>query len=217
MSESDSFINEVSEEVRRDRLYGYVRRYGWIAALAVVALVGGAAFNEVRKAQNAAAAEAVGDGLLTALQADDPEARIAALQGIEVSGSAAIAPRFFAAAELARDGQTEAAVAAYAALTGDADLAPVYRDLATFKSLVLQSDTAAPEMVRQGFEALAAPGGSFRLLAQEQLAVLDASAGDNAAAIARLQSVLADTEVGPGLRRRATQLIVALGGTPLPQ
>ena len=37
MSETDSFIDEVNEEVRRDRLYGALRRYGWIAILAVLA------------------------------------------------------------------------------------------------------------------------------------------------------------------------------------
>ena len=45
MSNPDSFIREVTEEVRRDRLYGYVRRYGWIAALLVLLVVGGAAWN----------------------------------------------------------------------------------------------------------------------------------------------------------------------------
>ena len=42
MSDSDSFIDEVTEEVRRDRLFGYFRRYGWIAAVVIVVVVGGA-------------------------------------------------------------------------------------------------------------------------------------------------------------------------------
>ena len=41
MSETDSFIDEVNEEVRRDRLYAALRRYGWIAIVAVLAIVGG--------------------------------------------------------------------------------------------------------------------------------------------------------------------------------
>ena len=217
MSNSDSFIDEVTEEVRRDRLYGYVRRYGWIVALAVVLLVGGAAFNELRKAQNSAAAQAIGDGILAALEPEDPADRIAALQAIEADGTAALAPRFFTASELARYGQTDEAVSVYVEITQDSEVPAVYRDLATFKSLVLQSDTIDPQTARHGFEALAAPGGSFRLLAEEQLALLDVAAADTDSAISRLQSVLADTEVGPGLRRRATQLIVALGGEPLPQ
>ena len=56
MSDTDSFIDEVTEEVRRDRLFGLMKRYGWIAALAVLLIVGGAAWNEWRKAQDRAAA-----------------------------------------------------------------------------------------------------------------------------------------------------------------
>ena len=41
MSDTDSFIEEVTEEVRRDQLYKYVRKYGWIAIALVVGVVGG--------------------------------------------------------------------------------------------------------------------------------------------------------------------------------
>ena len=60
MSDSDSFIDEVTEEVRRDRFYRNVRRYGWIAVLAVVLLVGGAGWYEWQKAQERQQAQAFG-------------------------------------------------------------------------------------------------------------------------------------------------------------
>ncbi|KKK62940.1 hypothetical protein LCGC14_2999320, partial [marine sediment metagenome] len=75
MSNTDSFIDEVTEEVRRERLFGFLRRYGWIAVLAVVLIVGGAAYNEWRNASERAEAQAFGDALLAALEADSPEAR----------------------------------------------------------------------------------------------------------------------------------------------
>jgi hypothetical protein len=40
---SDSFIEEVSEAVRRDRLTGFLRRYGWAIGALIVLLVDGAA------------------------------------------------------------------------------------------------------------------------------------------------------------------------------
>ena len=58
--ESDSFISEVSEEVRRDRLFAALRRYGWLIGGAVLLIVGGAAVNEWRKARQAPRAEAAG-------------------------------------------------------------------------------------------------------------------------------------------------------------
>jgi hypothetical protein len=57
VSDTDSFIEEVTEEVRRDRLFGMIKRYGWIAVLVVLAIVGGTAYNEYRKANEAAIAQ----------------------------------------------------------------------------------------------------------------------------------------------------------------
>ncbi len=37
MSNNDSFIDEVNEEVRRDKLYALFRKYGWIGVVAVLA------------------------------------------------------------------------------------------------------------------------------------------------------------------------------------
>ncbi|HBT00594.1 MAG TPA: hypothetical protein DEB47_12200, partial [Citreicella sp.] len=63
-------------------------------------------------------------------------------------------------------------------------------------------------------EAMAVPGKPLRLLAEEQLALLDIEAGETEAAISRLQAIQNDAETTAGLRQRASQLIVALGGTP---
>ena len=79
MSDTNSFIAEVSEDLRRDRLYGYARKYGWIVALAIVAVVGGTALSEYRAATAQRAAQARGDAILAALDADDDAARTAAL------------------------------------------------------------------------------------------------------------------------------------------
>ena len=48
MSDTDSFIEEVSEEVRRDKLFATMRKYGWIAVLIVLLLVGGTVYREFR-------------------------------------------------------------------------------------------------------------------------------------------------------------------------
>ena len=57
MSNPDSFIEEVTEEVRRDRLFAAFRKYGWIGGLVVLGIVGGAAWNEWQKNQAAARAQ----------------------------------------------------------------------------------------------------------------------------------------------------------------
>ena len=68
---------------------------------------------------------------------------------------------------------------------------------------------------KAALEALSAPGAPFRLLALEQIGLMQVDAGDLDAAIATMQSVLEDAEASKGLQDRAQTLIVALGGTPV--
>ena len=46
VSNPDSFIDEVTEEVRRDKLFAFFRRYGWIGVVLALLIVGGAAYSE---------------------------------------------------------------------------------------------------------------------------------------------------------------------------
>jgi hypothetical protein len=216
MSNPDSFIEEVTEEVRRDRLFALMRRYGWIAVVAVLLLVGGAAYKEWQKARETAAAQALGDALLAALQQDDPEARIAALDGVAEPGEAAPLIALLAAGEQSAAGQDEAATARLRALADDAQAPAAYRQLALLKLLLIEGDARPAEERRADLAPLTEPGAPFRPLALEQLALLEIEEGNTDAAIDRLREILDLPEATAGLRERATQLIVALGGTPEP-
>lgn len=214
MSDSDSFINEVTEEVRREKLYGYLRRYGWIGVAAVLLLVGGAAFNEYRTSQARAAAEATGDALLAALEVDDPAARAEAMAGIDTSGPSAAVALLLRAATLEEAGDTAAAAEVLQSLASNGDVPEMYRDLAAFKAAMLPTDDLAAR--RANLEALGAPGRPFSLLAQEQLAYVALDEGDQDLAIAILERIVEDAAVTRGLRDRAETLMVALGA-PLPE
>ncbi len=215
MSQSESFIQEVTEEVRRDRVFGLMRRYGWIAILLVLVLVGGAAWNEWRKARDAAQAQALGDAVLVALEADDSAARAASLQAIPpATAGARIVTQFLTVSELIALGQEDEANAILDSIAADGAVDPLYRQLAGFKALLLQSDTLGVEDRRLGFEGLAQTSAMLRLQAEEQLALIDIETGQPEAAIARLQQIQADAEATAGLRQRASQLIVAMGGAP---
>lgn len=215
MSDTDSFIDEVTEEVRRDRLFLLFRRYGWIAVVLIVLIVAGASWNEYRKAQTRAAAEKLGDDIIAALNSNDTAARADALTQVQAQspgGSAML--QFLTAATLAESGQTDSAVNELAEIASNGDLPEIYRHIATFKALTLQTDSLPAADRRLQFESLAQPGAPLRLLAQEQLALIDIAEGDTAAALDRLQAILQDAEVSADLQQRVSQVIVALGGTP---
>ena len=208
MSDSDSFINEVTEEVRRDQLYRYLRRYGWIAVLCILLLVGGAAWNEYRKAQSTAAAQATGDALLSALAQNDPEFRMAALTEVNAEGAATAVTALIAAASQQEAGDIDAAVSTLQALAVNTDVPAIYNDLAGFKAAMLEPDATTR---RTSLEAMAQPGAPFALLAQEQLGLADLAAGNTDAALERFTAIAEDAGVTRGLRQRAQTVMVSLG------
>ncbi len=211
MSDTESFIEEVTEEVRRDKLFLALRKYGWIGVVGVVAIVGGAAFNEYSTAKKRAAAEASGDAILAILETEGAEARLSGLNAIEVTEDNLAVLGLLKGTEAQNAGDLTAAKAALdTVITGDVD--QIYRDIATFKKALLETDAGAKQAA---FETLLVPGNALRLLAEEQIALLIAQSGDAETAISRLNAVLEDAEATAGLRRRVGQLIVALGGTPV--
>ncbi len=217
MSDVDSFIDEVTEEVRRDRMYLLLRRWGWVGVVAVVAIVGGAAFNEYRKARDASQAEALGDSILSALAENDSAGRAQGLEAVqtESAGGDAVVNMLLSASQFDA-GSVDDAVNSLNAIATQGDLPEIYRAIASFKALLLQGDTLPSADRRQQFEALAAPGAPLRLLAEEQLALIDVAEGETEAALDRLQALRQDAEAGVDLQQRAGQLIVALGGEPEP-
>jgi hypothetical protein len=215
MSNTDSFIDEVTEEVRRDRTFAYIKRYGWIVGLAVVVVVGGAAWNEWTKAQEQAEAEAFGDSLLDASTAETPEQRADALGMIEApdaTASAIVAQ--MRAQQLVEAGDAEGAITALNEVAADGELPRIYRDIAAFKALLIAPETQATDARRVSLEALAAPGAPLRLLALEELAYLEAGAGSRDVAIETLTRILNDAEVAPDQRQRVRDALTALGADP---
>ena len=211
VSDTDSFINEVSEEVRKDQLFGYVKKYGWIAAAIIVLIVGGAAYSEWTKAKERGAAQAAGDALLDALNQDDVESRAAALAIVSVDGPAAAVTGLLTSAAQQEAGDLQAAKATLDALSVNPDVPQAYRDVAVFKSAILEVEGEDPTARRQALEALTTPGLPYRLLAMEQIAIMDVAAGDTDAAVTGLRAIVEDAAVSRGLRDRAQTLMIALG------
>ena len=215
MSDTDSFIEEVSEEVRRDRMFDLFRRFGWIAVAAVLLLVGGAAWNEWSRSKQQTQAEAFGDAVVAALQLEDAAQRAVALQDIQsqtADGQAIV--QLLSAAELAADNRASDASTQLAAVRDNDEVQSIYRQIAAFKFLVLPISGSSIEDRQSGLEALISSGSALRVLAEEQLALLDIELGNEADAVVRLQRLLEDSEITPGVRRRVTQLITSLGTTP---
>ena len=93
-------------------------------------------------------------------------------------------------------------------------LQPLFVYLALFKQLLLEESGLDSSARRSGFERLSAAGNPLRLLAQEQLTLLDLQENNESAALKRLKDLFQDAEMTQNLRQRLSQLMVALGQDP---
>lgn len=210
MSTPDSFVDEVTEAVRRDRLYAGFRKFGWIGAVVVVLVVGGAAVSEWQKSQARARAEAFGGAVMTALAEADPAARAKALAGVTADGDQKAVLALLQAANPSTD--KAAALAALEAMASDASLPQIYRDLAVLKRVGLAGTDLALADRRGALQSVDVPGRPFRVLAEEQLAYLLLEEGKKDEALSALTALIQDREAPGGMRQRLALAITALGG-----
>ena len=68
MSLNDSFIKEVSEEVRRDKLFKYIKKYSWHGIVTILLIVLIVAYNEWKKNNNKINYQLNGDELTLVLK-----------------------------------------------------------------------------------------------------------------------------------------------------
>ena len=127
MSSPDSFIDEVTEEVRRDRLFAAFRKYGWVGVLIVLGIVGGAGWNEWTKAQALARAQAFGDAVTDSLDLGGAEDRRAALAALPADGDQIAIRQLLLASDPTED--RAGTLAALDALAADAAQSQLYREL----------------------------------------------------------------------------------------
>ena len=208
MSDTDSFIDEVTEEVRRDRLFGYFRRYGWIPAVIILALVGGTAYGEWSKSVVAQAAQVRGDALLDALDVQDKPESISALSSIVAQEDTDVVASFLLAGldqSLASELLT--------AIAANMDQPKYIRDLARLK-LAATPDAASKDEAVSILTDLSAPGGLYRNAATEILVALELQRGNRDVALELLQSHVQDAGATRAQVQRMGELIVALGAIP---
>ena len=215
MSDTDSFLQEVSEELRRDKLYRNIRKYGWIAIVLVFIIVGAATYREYMKSQAETEAELFGTNIIDALNQTDSADRISKLQEIIAPGhnSKAIVAMLLSAEAIGNEPTT-------LEMNGLKDVAESlsidahYRDLLNFKILLGSAEIMTVEERVKAYDTLSEPGNPYRLLAEEQMALIELELGNTDNAVKKISQILLDAELTSGLRNRATQMLIALGKDP---
>ncbi len=208
MTDGDGFIQEVTEDLRRDRMLGLWRRWGPVVIGGLVALVGVSAFLAWRDHAREQAARDLGGRLIAATEGPDPAAALAAL------GETGVAARLVEAAARADAGDPDGAAALYDALADDAASGRAIAAFAALRAVQLRAASLGPEATAAALGPLTAGDGPFRLLALEARGNARRLSGDAAGARADLEAALLDPAATEALRARAAAALALLPPAP---
>ncbi|MDP5307504.1 tetratricopeptide repeat protein [Paracoccus spongiarum] len=211
-NQNDSFIDEVTEDLRRDRLFGLFRRYGWIGLALILLLVGGVSYREYSQSRAASEAQGWGDAILAAEASGDPSAMLKVdADGSE--GRAALAA-MLAAGGWVEAGARDAAADALKGVVSQTGTESILHDLAELKLVMLNGPAMNPADRDAALTRLSRAGAPFELLALEQKAVALVEAGRTDDAITLIRQIQQKDGLSEALRRRLSEMMIALGVEP---
>ncbi len=209
MSETDSFIQEVSEEVRKDRMFRLWKKYGPFGVSAVVAVVAVSAGLNWMKHREIQQARETGGAFLASDIASIEDQQV--LIG-SVDGPAAVIARLRLAAATAVAGDAQAAAALYREVADEPGLGAAYADLARLQAVRVGVAAMDPAQAIAELDPLTVEGAPYRVLALELRAMVRLNAGDVEAAHADLTAIIGDPLATRESSQRALALLVSSGG-----
>lgn len=214
--DNETFYREVDEELRRDQLLGYWKRYGKLMIAGVVlfiAAIGGVIWwmnqREVNAGSRGETLIAAFDDIATGKKAA-AQAKLDELSKSGVEGYRAAA--LLAEADIASDGgQADKAAALFRQIADDSALAQPYRDVATVRMTALQFDRLPPQQVIDRLKPLAVAGGPWFGSAGEMVASAYLKLNRPQEAGKLFGAIAKDKKVPDSLRSRAVQMAGSLG------
>jgi hypothetical protein len=213
---SDTFLREVDENLRRDRMRDFAKKYGnWIGVAVVLFLAGsgGAIWWQQHQVQRSerqveeisAIYRDVGAGKI----GDAPKR----LDKLGESGSRAIraSALFTAAAVALQQNDPKLAIAKYREIAGDSGLPQSYRDAALIRQTALEFDQIKPDEVVSRMSPFAKPGDPWFGTAGEMTALAMIKQGKKQEAGRLFAAIAKDKSVPDAIRARAVQIAGSLG------
>ena len=187
-------MQEVSDEVRRDKLFGFFRRYAWIGVGLVLILVGAAGVNEYWKSQQKLDAELNGDQLREVLenyiQSADFEQYYSYLDQDLAGKPLAVLNQSFL---ISPEGKSKKSLGHLKEVAGNSKLPIALRDLAILYEVYVFGSENEGKMDQ--LNALSGPDRPYRILAME--AKVDLLIGDNAFEEALAEIDLIEASLSP--------------------
>ncbi|MEM9105941.1 MAG: tetratricopeptide repeat protein [Pseudomonadota bacterium] len=216
----DSFIREVDQELRSERMKSIWERFGkYIIGVAVLIVLVTAAVRGYEYWTNQRANNS-GDAFLAALnlaREGRQDEALAALRELESSGTGSYPAlaRMRAATVLADSGDIDAAISDFSVIGNDNSIPAAVRDIARVRAAYLLVDNGSYDDVSAQVEGLSGADNPMRHSAREALGLAAWKSGELTQARDWFDQIVGDTGVPPGIAQRAQMMldiIAASGG-----
>ena len=213
---NETFLREVDENLRRDRLRDFGKKYGALFGVAIALFLlasGGFIWLQQHKVQRSEQqAEQLAEvfkNIGSGTTGDAPKQ----LDAMSENGSKAVrATAMFTRAALAvQENDLKLATAKYREIAEDSSLPQPYRDAALLRQTSLEFDSLQPQQVIERLQPLAKPGTPWFGTAGEMTALALIKQGQSAQAAQLFAAIAKDKTVPDPIRSRAVQMASSLG------
>jgi hypothetical protein len=213
---NETFLREVDENLRRDQLADFAKKYGnWIIAGLVVflAAAGGWIYWQQYQVQRSEKQVEQLAQIYTDIGVGKTASAPRQLDTLAKSGKKGVrASALFTRAALAiQQNDLKLALSTYKEIAADGSLPQAYRDAALIRQTALEFDSVEPDAIIQRLEPLAKPGNPWFSSAGEMTAMALIKQGKKQEAGRLFAAIAKDKTVPDESRARAVQIAASLG------
>lgn len=213
---TDTFVREVDENLRRDRIRDFFAERGGLVVAAVIlflAACGGLIWFQQHRNERAQAEveqiaqiyKDIGDGNTAKVPAQLDELSKAGSKGVRTTAL------FTRAALALQQNDEKTATATYKKIADDSSVPQPYRDAALIRQTALEFDQLQPQQIIVRLEPLAKPGNPWFGSAGEMTALAMIKQGKNKEAGQLFATLAKDKSVPETIRNRSIQISGSLG------
>lgn len=220
---NENLFQEIQEDLERQKLEAFWKKYGKLVMACCVALVlgtaGASAWREWQTGQNRKATSELAAIIMKnandPTRVSDPGKRAMALDNYAQTAKGraqATLAALHAAAMYAQEGQKQEAQKRYEDISADAQSDTAFRQYAALMAVMLQMDEGDVAALDKKLEPLAAEGAPWRYTAREAQGYLALRAGDKVKAEKIFSALAQDAAVPRSLAARAADMLRYAGG-----
>ncbi len=213
----DSFMREVEDELRSDKVSNFWKKYKYFVIGGAVAIVVGTAGYRFWESYSAKIAGESGDQFLSAIELSNEGKHDEAIAQLEKLGNEGVGQypalaQLRLAAEYAKKGEAQKAIEAFDSIANDTGFDETLRNVARLRSGLLLVDNGSYDEVSDRLQSMSETGNFFRHSAREGLGLSAWKAEKYKDALVWFQAIVDDQGSPNGVRTRAGVMLQLLAG-----